>query len=844
MSIRSPLSSLLMVFAATTSLSGAGFAADQLKPRAQITLTPGTERSLGTLGFWLPLSQDQRRVIYADLRATTDDDNNDEGNIGLGYRQDLGRVIAGGYAFYDHRRTARGTPFNQATVGAELLARDWDVRLNGYIPYSDAKEYAVTPGGGGATSAGFSGTGIVVNTLSALLYEEAQKGFDAELGWRVPLFEDKIDSIRVHGAGFHFKGDRADDITGWRARLTADAADWLSVGARWQNDNVRGSQGFFDLTFRFPGKARLRDRGLYARMDETPERDIDIVSASVVERQATSTPVLNAATGAVQKVYHVNNTAAPGGDGSAERPFNTLTAVSAVAGARDIIYVHAGDGTTTGMNTGITIDDAGQRLIGSAAGLVYDSGVFSTASGILPSGLVIAAPTTARPVITNVNVTSDAVSVTADDALITGIGVQNATRDGVRITNADRVTIDNVLATANTGTGINGVYSTTGARTITVRNSTSNNSGGNGILFTATGAGVSLTPLAENNSVTGAGIVGIRATAATNGVIQNPVFQNNAVSSTTVHGIALDAATVAFINNAVVRNNIVQNAGSQGIVANSTAGTIGNVLFSGNTVRNSTFAGLMFSATNATARVSGVMDGNISSGNGQSGLYAVGATNGEVSSVVFRNNYTDLNVQHGIFVFASSGGSVLSSTIDRNYIQNVTASGVRCESNGVGSTLTGISITNNDSVSSDNHGFLLYSLNNGSLSNATLSANRSSESALGGVTLLLTTGTMSNIRLDRNTSRNNTGNGLFIQDTSPGTDFSVVDVGGGALGSQGGNRFFSNTLQEVRVDMDGQNLLARGNWWGNPVGLTGGETSLVDASTIDSSGFLSADPGE
>lgn len=191
-----------------------------------------------------------------------------------------------------------------------------------------------------------------------------------------------------------------------------------------------------------------------ARLDESPERDIDIVTGAQVTETGDRVPVINAATGTAQEILHVDNTAGGGGDGSKETPFNTLAAAQAAASAQTIIYVKQGDGLTTGQDQGITLNKTGQQLIGSGTNFVWDSGVFRTANGRSPTSLLIAAATSA-PKITNVNALSDGITISANDVMVAGVTVDGATRDGIVIeadgaaASATGVTIQNVSAINN-----------------------------------------------------------------------------------------------------------------------------------------------------------------------------------------------------------------------------------------------------------------------------------------------------------------------------------------------------------------------------------------------------------
>lgn len=68
------------------------------------------------------------------------------------------------------------------------------------------------------------------------------------------------------------------------------------------------------------------------------------------------------------RVWHVDNTAAPDGDGSMVAPFDRLSRAERAADAGDTIYVFRGDGTARGLEGGIRLRPY-QRLVGSGAAL-------------------------------------------------------------------------------------------------------------------------------------------------------------------------------------------------------------------------------------------------------------------------------------------------------------------------------------------------------------------------------------------------------------------------------------------------------------------------------------------
>lgn len=468
---------------------------------------------------------------------------------------------------------------------------------------------------------------------------------------------------------------------------------------------MRGSRTYLEATIRFPfnSKNSFKKDGVRSRLDETPERDIDIVSNEAITDDGINELILNAATGSTQNVIHVDNTAGGGGDGSIENPFNTLAGAEAVATTNDLIYVHRGDGTTTGQDAGITIDDEGQMLAGSGTDLLFSSGRFKTGNNQDVTGGIVVATQTTAPVITNG--AGDGVNVAADNVLVTGITVDGATGSGIDIADQDNITIDGVVSDNNGVQGINAFIDPTESAT------------GWNIL---------------NNSVSNNASIGI--TVGSNG---------------------------AFVNEVKILNNIADNNGSIGIVVaqGGSNAAYQNILIDSNTVtNNNTTAGILVST--------------------------VGITSNPVDNVTISNNIVSNNTGVGIYTRANSAG-----------------------------TLNNINIKNNVSNLNTTDGYFVESTPTGGNVDVRFSGNEA------------------------------TGNnrGIVIFDDSP-AGVITADLGGGVLGSAGGNRVFGNTAQELSVDIDGAELSAENNWWGTASGLLPGETELLDGSTVDAEPFLFVDP--
>ncbi len=428
----------------------------------------GSDRRLTGVEAFVPLSWDGQVLTFTDLRFVGDDADGREFNAGLGARRvsDDGSYILSGYGFFDRRRSSTGNLYSQMTAGAEVLTEDWDFRVNGYLPLSKERVLSETRTALPA-SLTLSGTGILASGGEAIAQaiEHPMAGADIEIGRKLPFLESTwFADTRAYAGAFHFDAEGVRAMDGLRFRIETAPLSWLRFGAEHQQDNIRGETDFVEARVRIPldfwksreGRSATRPEGILNRLDTRISRDVDVVTQGVTQtrdERIDDVPVLNADTGTAQKVWVVDNEAAGGGDGSVEHPFNTLAAAQAAAGAHDIVYVRAGDGSSTGMNAGVTLGQTGQRLIGSGVALDFDANTMQVSGipGGVASGAVIRAAT-AAPLITNAG--GNGVSITADDVEVAGFTVNGAADNGIYARNADGVTIRDVTASGSTNDGI------------------------------------------------------------------------------------------------------------------------------------------------------------------------------------------------------------------------------------------------------------------------------------------------------------------------------------------------------------------------------------------------------
>jgi large repetitive protein len=198
----------------------------------------------------------------------------------------------------------------------------------------------------------------------------------------------------------------------------------------------------------------------------------------------------------VNRVWYVQNTAAPGGLGRSGDPFDTLVEAQNASSMGDTIYVFTGDGTTNGQNAGIILKD-NQRLIGE--GVQLDVPV-SVNGG--PNPTVLRAAGTA-PMIGNA--AGNGVSVTnVNGVLIRGLniaGSDSAIDVTTNSTNSGSVEIANNIIRAATNEGIDVNGGGTGTLTLSIHDNTVTATG-NGIDIQRTAGNVNIVAF-DDNVVTG-----------------------------------------------------------------------------------------------------------------------------------------------------------------------------------------------------------------------------------------------------------------------------------------------------------------------------------------------------
>lgn len=852
-------------------------------PVLDTSLKAGNKRSLGSLNAMVPITQSRDRMLYGDLRTVLSTEGTWEGNAGAGYRQITSAgghdVIGGVYGFYDHRITESGNTFYQATIGAEAIGNNWDARVNFYQPFGSRRQLT----GNGAVTASLVGTQIFLQ--DGRTYESSMRGFDLDLGHAVPFTDNRL---RAYGGYYKFNGDHGqDDIKGYRTRLVADVTDWFRLGAEYQfeADGGRGDQGFVEARIRIPLQGDRSSRpvltGLQKRMMEPVVRDIDIVTAQPA--RAAPVPVSVAGgSGETADIYFVDNTASAGGDGSQARPFNTLAAAQAAAGKYDTIYIARGDGTTTGQNAGVTLGQEGQRLIGSGVALTVDLSKVALPAGIDTAGLNLSAPL--RPAGTQAVITNTAgagVTVGADKIEVAGISVDGATLDGIRAFNVTNTNIHDVSVWRN---GNRGIYIQANNRAIgdvALANINGGENTAQGIYVLATGAASIGNVTASNinfqrNILTGMSVVAYDGARVGDVTVRNSSFLNGFQTGLSVASDGVAPGTSSILGNVLLEDiessfnkslgfNIAAN--QDDVMGNVTARRLrgdynGNISFSakpvnGNArmgdvlVEDSTFNYNKGRGINIESAAAGSVLGNvtvrntsISYSNGD-GLNVGAFTGSTAGNILFENIDSRYNSGRGLLGYSdgAASASTAGNVVMKNSVSVANSLGNFVAYAGQDDRMGTVTMENLVSVNSGVSGVDVFAVSANAVVGDIVFRNVSSSGsgAHGIVVNLSSSGAMGQVTFTRNSTFLNGANGVYINDDSS-NGIAAIDMGGGALGSAGLNRSYLNGLRDLRVDLDGGLLVARNNWWGVPTGLGASRFVVEDASTIDSTNFLTSDP--
>lgn len=616
----------------------------------------GWDGGFNTISAFQPLTiiPDQD-LFFADLRGNASYTGDLFANIGVGYRhysRDLGYVF-GAAAWYDHDETGKRS-FDQGGISLEALGTYLDFRANAYLP--NTNPFAVQRDFAGTI---FQGNSLVLRDRQ--VFETAMSGGDVETGGALPFLGDL--GIRAYSGMYYYTGESEDSTIGMKGRIEALITEDFAIQANVTHDHLFGTHVGGALTWLLgSGKPQriLTRQPQVNRLYVQQERTWRVARH---RRQAfVDTTAVNTATGANLAIFHVDNTAAAGGTGTAEAPLNFLPATVAPS---DVIFVHTGDGTGNNLGGGITLMN-NQKLFGEGVPHFVNTtqGTFQlpgSTNGSLPlltgnavtlannntvDGFRMAASTTAS--IQGTNITDfDLRNIHVLNGETTGFLLTNAVGTG-RITNStfNGVINDNIRVRNTMVSPLD----------LTVTNVTTTD-GLNGMHLIANGSSI-ITGI-NNSLFRTAAQDGVQGSSVNNGTlgltVTDSVFADN-----TRRGIDmfLDPSTGTLIT----LNSQFLNNGSDGVRAT----VIDNSTFTGN-LQSSIFAtnggeGAMVNASNSIVNLSSSLSTYLN--NGHSGVNTV--FSGSFATVNFDQNLLQGNGFDGFRT--TTGGNQLLAGVPNSYV--------------------------------------------------------------------------------------------------------------------------------------------------------------------------------
>lgn len=299
----------------------------------------------GYVDFLIPLWRGGNDVLFFNPRVLGDDDSRERYSFGMGWRHLFAEqeIIIGANAYYDYIDSPYNNHYDQLGVGVEFLSRWVDARFNYYLP--DGEEHLVDR----SEDVDFSLSGAYARGNAIYqdskftreiteLYEGALEGFYAEAGFLVPGL-DRYAELRFFGGYYNYEGPLGTDYDGWKARAELKVLPAITLDVEYyEDDKLMGGHWTggarvtvpFEIGNIFQGRNpfegitdafRPRQRQFSERMSDMVIRSARVFTQTEERKRRTvkrSTETL------LDNVTFVDNKSAPGGDGTAEDPFDSI----------------------------------------------------------------------------------------------------------------------------------------------------------------------------------------------------------------------------------------------------------------------------------------------------------------------------------------------------------------------------------------------------------------------------------------------------------------------------------------------------------------------------------------
>lgn len=606
----------------------------------------GFNKGYTTFGLFLsnPKPWWGHSIFFLDARAHVINNGKPAVNAGFGWRCLLGDCHAFGVnTYYDYRDSRKG--YSQLGLGLEYFWQGYEIRSNGYFPIGSRVSSVYD-----LKFSHFFQNQLFISRK----HEYSLTGADLEFGYRTRSW--KQCGLFAGIGPYYYKGHYTQSAVGGKVRLEARFTPYLSLDFTESYDAVFRNRFQGQLTLSVPFGPRAKNTSsccpdwnrLASSAWNLPCRNEMIV---LDDKKKTSLGI-DPVTGQPLFFVFVNNLSSS--LGTFESPYSSLATAQNNSKTGDTIYVFTGDGTSTGMNAGITLQNQ-QRLLGSAV-----SHAFETTVGTV----IIPNLTNQLPVITNVGapVITLALDNEVSGFLITGgtSGIQGNWASV--ITNC---TINRNELFLNGSFAIETNVSGSSIADLTIQNNLLSNPGDDHILINTTGAALARSDVSLNTFYQTANtpfLTGVHLLAVDDSIHASSIYENHFyggdISAPVFNSIVMESAGsfASSMIQAEVLSNII-GGGSSGVIVAGMAGSAGSIQFriEGNQFDTVNPASVIYNTLGAigvNVEGSGLISGSI------------------VNNLIDRSNYAGIyfNVPGGTCVC-----DILSNTILNTFYQSVFA---------------------------------------------------------------------------------------------------------------------------------------------------------------------------
>lgn len=628
---------------------------------------------------------------FLDIRGHIFDNGKWAANAGTGLRILWGNRVYGINTYYDYRNTNRFNA-NQIGAGLETLGRLFDFRINGYLPCGTKTSNPYD-----ATFETFSGNYMFISQK----YQSAMKGADAELGFHFGT--SKSFDFYAAAGPYYFIGEVAPATWGGKARISGIFKDILTLEISDSYDRTFHNkfQGQISINFSFGPKSKVKKTDRSCTVAHAlNDRMLQLVGRQeiiVIDKIRKNTVAIDPATGLPYFFVFVDNTSSS--DGTYENPYHSLAQAQNNSSSNDIIYVFPGDGTTTGMDSGIHLK-AHQKFWGSGV-----SHLIQTTVGTIS----IPAQSSSSPTITNTNVDTEGNAVTlATNNAISGFRITSALNDAIYGVDPQNLEILSCTIENTNTFAIEASFSGDAAISLT-NNQFLNNV--NGIFLSLNGT--SSIVCSDNTFKNQTSVSSVPLEIVANSNVLSAHIENNIFNANTTGSIRFNldntlSTDISLQNNMITNNGTGSQAslGSSVVILSVGTNNNGSIALKGNTFSGNTSNSLYLHTSGAFTNLAITVSSNTMSNNGGSGLVLATPTN-SLTLLATDNIITECN-DNGIAVISSAPSTTGAITIQNNSITNI-----RNTSNGIAinqdfSTLN-LTISNNEISRCEGTGIISYS---------------------------------------------------------------------------------------------------------------------------------------